>query len=617
MAKRTLDLNEFDSLMSSETLKDVLNLAYYNAHIFIDAIQHHFNVCLSYDIIRQVKNDKFAYILSLLAPPIRHVDISVIFQCDPYLTLKEKSYLLFLKLFPASPPTSSTPIELNLPSALYKLRKFKIEPGEQPLFTYDCFLREYYELPDIEVLNDWVVLLESALNGVMTIFSEQNFLMDTYILQILNSFFLESDDQGCLAILDKINLAMNTASLCSPELTIITQTLYGILYEPKHFVECEQNYMVAILTLHKLYGDPRGRGGRGTPWELFITWRLSILSRLQGKIHDAEYVEELYDATLMTLKENTLNRFYSSHYVYSQPFHEFLPKENDKMKKTRAKSSISYFARVGNYNSNDIDFRNYTRTEDKVVSHHPFSYWTSHLQYDENSMKFDVINQTLPRNSTMLKWMVEYMPLSHSSGIVWETSYLKEFFLSVMQNAFSNSTSVSSLSNYSVDGQRRDKNGLSDSMVGTPKSSTMKMEKKQKKGSQGGNLVQVFEKDASTVNKREAIGVAYSWGQNFEGQTGYPTNFVNSEKIYYGKKMRSYFPKAILTLKDTIVISVSCGHSHTMALTLSRRVLAWGSNKSGQLGLGNSAPEYIFIPVQIPDLENINLVRLSFVGLVD
>ena len=59
--------------------------------------------------------------------------------------------------------------------------------------------------------------------------------------------------------------------------------------------------MMALLALHKLYGDPRGRGSIVIPWELFIVWRLSMIARLQGKKHDAEYVEELYDSVLFDL----------------------------------------------------------------------------------------------------------------------------------------------------------------------------------------------------------------------------------------------------------------------------------------------------------------------------
>lgn len=76
----------------------------------------------------------------------------------------------------------------------------------------------------------------------------------------------------------------------------------GLLTEKKTLVESEQNYLMALISIHKLYGDPRGRGSTAIPWEILITWRLSIISRLQNKIHDAEYVEELYDSTLLGLQ---------------------------------------------------------------------------------------------------------------------------------------------------------------------------------------------------------------------------------------------------------------------------------------------------------------------------
>lgn len=57
------------------------------------------------------------------------------------------------------------PIEMDLPPSLYKLRKpgYEFNSGN----SFDCYLKEYYELPDLEILNDWVVLVESALNGLI------------------------------------------------------------------------------------------------------------------------------------------------------------------------------------------------------------------------------------------------------------------------------------------------------------------------------------------------------------------------------------------------------------------------------------------------------------------
>ena len=77
---------------------------------------------------------------------------------------------MLLKLLPetASQGAQSIPIEMSLPASLYKLRKTSlVDPNSTS--SYDCYLKDYYELPDLEVLNDWVVLVESALNGLVTL----------------------------------------------------------------------------------------------------------------------------------------------------------------------------------------------------------------------------------------------------------------------------------------------------------------------------------------------------------------------------------------------------------------------------------------------------------------
>jgi hypothetical protein len=101
-------------------------------------------------------------------------------------------------------------------------------------------------------------------------------------MQLLLVFFSETEIENnlCSSILEKINNLMNSSPVCSPELIMVIYTWFGILAENKLLSEAEQSYAIALLIIHKIYGDPRGRGGRSIPWELFITWRLSIIARL-------------------------------------------------------------------------------------------------------------------------------------------------------------------------------------------------------------------------------------------------------------------------------------------------------------------------------------------------
>lgn len=57
--------------------------------------------------------------------------------------------------------------------------------------------------------------------------------------------------------------------------------------------------MIALKSLFYLYGDPRGRGNLGTPYTLFLSWKLSLIALIDDKrLHDSEFSDELFDACL-------------------------------------------------------------------------------------------------------------------------------------------------------------------------------------------------------------------------------------------------------------------------------------------------------------------------------
>lgn len=93
--------------------------------------------------------------------------------------------------------------------------------------------------------------------------------------------FLEQlEDDQCKELSENIIKMTNATPVCSSELIVVIHTLMGLMKESTSLLECEQYYITALLVMHKLYGDPRGRGAQAVPWELFLTWRLSIVSRL-------------------------------------------------------------------------------------------------------------------------------------------------------------------------------------------------------------------------------------------------------------------------------------------------------------------------------------------------
>ena len=245
-----------------------------------------------------------------------------------------------------------------------------------------------------------------------------------------------------------------------------------------------------------------------------------------------------------------------------------------------------------------------------------FTHWAKHLKYDESTSKMEILSQTLLKNEETFSWILKNLLIFSPSRIFWQTSALKSFFLSIMQSVYTSTSTVSSLSNYSMKAEKqliKESNIISQSNEGpnynnaTPKN-TKSSKKNKTLNTVGGNLVQVFEKECSTLSKKELSGVAFVWGQNIEGQLGVIIDGEEDQNNWnpnFDKKLKIMNPRLLLPLKNTVIKSVACGYTHTIAITINLNVLAWGSNKSCQLGLGPNTPNNVTIPTQIPKLENI------------
>ncbi|MBI3795231.1 MAG: RCC1 repeat-containing protein [Nitrospinae bacterium] len=100
-----------------------------------------------------------------------------------------------------------------------------------------------------------------------------------------------------------------------------------------------------------------------------------------------------------------------------------------------------------------------------------------------------------------------------------------------------------------------------------------------------------------------ASGTAWAWGSNGFGQIGDGTN---TDKLSPVQVQNTSDPSGYLTN----VVAVSAGYQHTLALTASGTVWAWGSNASGQIGDGTTTTRYA--PVQVTGLSGIIAISAGY-----
>jgi alpha-tubulin suppressor-like RCC1 family protein len=85
-----------------------------------------------------------------------------------------------------------------------------------------------------------------------------------------------------------------------------------------------------------------------------------------------------------------------------------------------------------------------------------------------------------------------------------------------------------------------------------------------------------------------STGSVLAWGLNSSGQLG------------DGNTTDSHVPVQVKLPTGTTVTRLAAGHGHVLAVTSMGKLRAWGSNASGQLGDGNTASSDVPVKVKLP-----------------
>ncbi len=104
------------------------------------------------------------------------------------------------------------------------------------------------------------------------------------------------------------------------------------------------------------------------------------------------------------------------------------------------------------------------------------------------------------------------------------------------------------------------------------------------------------------VIARTLYDKVYCWGFNFYGQLGNGIKDNNKTKTYFEPELNQY-------LSDKKIIDIKCGTGHSLALTASEDVLGWGWNSYGQIGNRSNASQVI--PFKIKGFNNEKIKAIS------
>ena len=492
--------------------------------------------------------------------------------------------------------------------------------------------KDIYELPHLSSINDCITNVESLLQDLISAEGKEAVLGELLLLGVTLTYFQEKDLAKCVQLLRKVGQILIQCVCFPAELAIAYHLWLGITNETVSLAEAEEHYVTSLLLMTQLYGDPRGRGTSGIPWQLLAASKLSLIAREENRIQDAVLADEHFDAVYMSTKQ-----------------YRKLSYAHGRWKHTN------------------------TRAEELSMKY-PFEHWSTFApNRPRASISFDeagaenwegyfacVLQNHLPMFQAGVMWSnVQYKQLLKSTRLPLGSPEGKRSALrqSTLTQILASETDCGVLSLSDLKGavyiwgsDTRGQLGLSmspdqphqDLRLLVPRLLTPLKD-------------EVIREVALGADHCVAVSVegrAWAWGDNSKNQLGlgpdapatvsapsliktingvmqascgythtllltidqqvYSVGDADKGILGHGNLNSVFFPKAIASLKGIKVRHVECGGFHSMALTSEGGLYAWGEAQGGQLGFHldtvlrkmrdwglDSADLYIHTPIRL------------------
>lgn len=597
--------SSLEYLLSHDMLKNISVSAAKSPAFFLSALEYHGRFNFKQEVLYKVRCDDFNFLIS---DPVLHVEdiISLRLDITTVLSLREDTYLTLLKQIDSCIPAidehdpladsqmsfvsdaetemlhkeeERQSLELILPADLYSI-------PSGPLF------KEKYRVVGSTVLQEVSSWIEILLKDMISIDGEEAVIMEILIEYITHSFFNETDLNKQKEAMTKLDVMMNWSIQIPAEIVVAVFVWKAMIQERNVLAEAEQSYVTALMLMTKLYGDPRGRGNIGVPWQMLAAWKIGEIARQEERFLDAQAADEHFDSVYIGTKQfnQQMSRMYKGKH-----------------------SSL--------------------RPDDNAVKY-PFEHWTMTSLIKHKSLELldpDSIDD-------FCAWMIRTNLAHYQSGICWNSLYIKHL---IKNTSIFHFPSQNSFSNQVTSG------------TSTP---TSHSHKESRRALQQSSLIQVLIPENGAISSKDMRGVVYVWGRDTSGQLGLAfqeMNEIGDRIILYHPRLltslknfiireiaagpehciavtiegkcyawgnNSYnqlgisvdvpesvkYPMLLNTVEN--IIKAACAYQHSVLLSVDGRVFTMGS---GEGILGHEKQTLALYPKEIDKLRTVRIVSIE------
>lgn len=634
-------------LYSSKILDKIISCGQKQPGQFLACLEYHCRVKFRETLVSAAMNDSYYFVCCPKLLQFNDVDgLGVSVHC--YCSLREVLYVKFLGFIEknvhylqevkgsAQETFKLLALEMILPCDLYSFSNFSI-------------YKPVYALPPAQIIQDFLTNIDPILKDLRTITSEETFKCEILFLIISQLHSTEGTSKKVSEALETIDDIILNSILIPPELIIAENLWTAYCVQELNVPNSEQLYITSLLAMTRLMGDPRGRGNKGVPWQMLVSWKISEICKDSQRLTDAYLADEHFDSVFHSNfpndfiplnKEEFFNSlkisldywilknsliFYNSGKLWSKAYSQQV------LQSSKIKNSFGSFCVSMSIASTSSSFKNEAR---RGLSQRSL---TSVLGPETGALSLSEMkgflytwgkNQSgqlgLNNSSEYLNYILPFPRLvtSLKNYFIVEISTGAEHCIAISFEGIPFVWGDNSYSQLGIEGC--EKILTPSALCGLPRiksaacgyEHSLMLSDKGKVYSMGqgdggalghGNVkMQCKAKMIKTLRKNEikfldagayhsvavcSMGKVFVWGRGEGGQLGITENeikMMNKKLGIEGGFIFLHTPCQIFgQLSTKKVKKVACGEAHTLALTEDLQVYVWGWGSNGQLGTGS------------------------------